>query len=151
MVRKYTIFSGKTVVRFLLLSVLVIPVSGCVLSKYDKGDEGVTFTKIGGFTEPNGQAKIRLITYTGQAEMENVKTYAEQLGCGMMFAYFYPETSDRSLIPVEEIQAARSIVEAREILFKGEGVGKWRFATQCLSLIPTVTDCLKSPISTNCR
>ncbi len=141
----------KTAGRFLLAVVLAAMLTGCVQSKYDKGSEGVTFSRIGGFTEPGGQGKIRLFTYTGEPEIEDVKKYAEQLGCGMMFAYFYPETSDRNLIPVEEVQSARSIVEAREILFKGEGVGKWHFATQCFSLIPTITDCRKSSISTNCR
>jgi len=63
-------------------------------------------------------------------EIENVKSYADRLGCGMIFAYFYPESTDRNEIPIEELQSARSFVEAREILFKGEGYDKWHFAAQ---------------------
>jgi len=141
----------KMVIRFLFFLALAAMLSGCVQDKYGKGTDSVTFSKIGGFTDRNGQAKIRLIVYSGEAEREDIKRYAERLGCGMLFAYFYPDSTDRNEIPVEEIQSARSFVEAREILFKGEGVGKWRFAAQCLTLIPTVTDCQEAPISTNCR
>lgn len=144
-------FLKKIVILFLFLLAWTAILSGCVQDKYDKGAEGVTFSKIAGFTDSNGQARIRLIAYSGEAETANIKNYAERLGCGMLFAYFYPESTERSEIPVEEIEAAQTIVEAREILFKGEGFGKWRFAVQCLTLIPTITDCQESPISSNCR
>ena len=144
-------FLKKIVILFLFLMAWVTILSGCVQDKYDKGAEGVTFSKLGGFTDRNGQAKIRLIAYSGEAETANIKNYAERLGCGMLFAYFYPESTDRSEIPVEELNTARSFVEAKEILFKGEGYGKWHFAAQCLGMITTVTDCQERSISTNCR
>ncbi len=143
--------SNKMVLCYLFILALSFVLPGCVQDKYNKGAENVDFTNIGGFTDPNGQARIRLIVYSGEAELENIKSYADRLGCGMLFAYFYPESTDRNEIPIEELESSRSFVEAREILFKGEGYGKWHFAAQCLGLIPTVTDCQERSISTNCR
>ena len=136
---------------FVLLFILTVGFAGCADKKSDAGTEGVAFRKIAGFTDPRGQGKIRLFVYSGEPEIEDIKRYTEKLGCGMLFAYYYPESTDRNEIPIEGIESAQSLVEARDILYKGEGVSKWRFGTQCFSLIPTITDCQESPISMNCR
>lgn len=141
----------KTVITFMCLLVLPAVLSGCAGMDNKKVAEGVTFRKIGGFTERNGQGRIRLVTYSGEAEKGNIEIYANKLGCGMLFAFYYPESTDMNDVPVAQLESARNFVEAREVMFKGEGVGKWSFASQCLGLIPTVTDCVESPISTNCR
>lgn len=141
----------KTTIKLMFLLVLLAGISGCADMGGDKVAEGVTFSKIGGFTDRNGQAKIRIVVYSGEAEVGNIKVYSEKLGCGMLFAYYYPDATDRNDIPVQQLESAQTFVEAREIMFKGEDVGKWSFASQCLGMIPTVTDCVESPISTNCR
>ena len=111
----------------------------------------MTFKKIAGYDDPRGGGKIRIYTFTGEPELEDIKTHVEKLGCGMLFSYYYPTTADRSEIPVERIEAAKSLLEAREILYTGEGVSRWHFGSQCMTLIPSVTNCMESPISSNCR
>lgn len=141
----------KKVVKLLFLLVVLGAVSCCAGMDSNTFSEGVTFRKVGGFTDRRGQAKIRLIVYSGEAKEGNIRLYAEKLGCGMLYAYYYPDITDMNDIPVQQLESARNFVEARDLLFKGEGVGKWNFASQCLGMIPTVTDCVEMPISTNCR
>lgn len=124
---------------------------GCADKKNDSGTEGVSFRKIAGYTDQRGQGRIRIFLYTGEPEVEDIKRHTDKLGCGMLFAFYYPESTDLNDIPVEGIETARSMVEAREALFRGEGVGRWRFGTECLGIIASITDCMESPISTRCR
>lgn len=141
----------KKVVKLLIMLFVLGAVSGCAGMDGNTFAEGVTFRKVGGFTDRYGQAKIRLIVYSGEAKEGNIRLYAEKLGCGMLYAYYYPDTTDMNDIPVQQLEYARNFVEARDLLFKGEGAGRWSFASQCLGMIPTVTDCVELPISTNCR
>lgn len=116
-----------------------------------KSENPPTFNRAGEFTDRRGQAKIRLFTYTGLAEYADIKSYTEKLGCGMVYAYFYPAGTPVNEIPAAELQAAKSFTRAQEILFQGAGYTKWDYASQCIGFIPTVTDCRETPISTNCR
>jgi hypothetical protein len=141
----------KTIMYLFSLAVLLAGISGCAAMNMDKIAEGVEFRKVGEFTDRNGQAKILLVVYSGKAGEGNIRQYAEKLGCQMIFAYYYPDSTDRNEIPAQQLESARNFAEAREVLFQGEGVGKWRFASQCLGMIPKVTDCLEYSISTNCR
>jgi len=125
--------------------------AGCAGMNSDKAADGVKFSKIGEFRDSSGQARILLIVYSGEATKGNIKQYAENLGCGMVFAYYYPETTDINTIPVGQLESAGNFVEAREALFTGENSAKWRFASQCLGMVPTLTDCMEFTISTNCR
>jgi len=134
-----------------ILFLMTVGLSGCADKKNDSGTEGVSFRKIGGYTDPRGQGKIRIYLFAGEPEIEDIKMHTEKLGCGMLFAYYYPESTDINDIPLEEIETARSLLAARDALFKGEGVGRWRFGTECLGIIPSTTDCMESPISTRCR
>lgn len=141
----------KTAIQVIFLVVCFAGISGCASLNTDDTAEGVNFCKIGEFADRRGQVKIVLVTYTGEAGAGNIQQYAEKLGCRMMFAYYYPDSTDRNEIPVQQLESAGNFLEARELLFQGEGVGKWRFASQCLGMIPTVTDCLEYSLSTNCR
>jgi len=141
----------KTLGVFLLGVLVTTLVFGCVEMKGDRSGENITFTKAGEFKDRRGQATIKLYTYAGAAELDDIKSYAGTLGCGMLYAYFYPADTLRDEMPVDELQTARSFTHAQEILFQGEGYAKWHYAAQCLGLIPTVTDCQATPLSTNCR
>lgn len=139
-------------VRVSLFSLFMVTFfSGCVEMKGDKSSEEITFTKAGEFTDRRGQAKIKLYTYAGEAEFEDIKSYAGTLGCGMLYAYFYPADTLREEIPVYELGSAKSFSHAQDILFKGEGYAKWHYAVMCLGMLPTLTDCQETPLSTNCR
>lgn len=116
-----------------------------------KGENPPTFNRAGEFTDRRGQAKIRLFTYSGRVEYEDIKSYTETLGCGMLYAYFYPAGTPVTVIPAAELQEAKSFTQAQEILFQGAGYTKWDYASQCIGFIPTVTDCRETPLSTNCR
>ncbi|MDW7772997.1 MAG: hypothetical protein SCH71_08920 [Desulfobulbaceae bacterium] len=140
----------KGVMHLFFLLVLLAGISGCADVK-NKMADGVEFNNVGRFADRRGQANIVLVTYSGEAAIGNIKQYAEKLGCEMMFAFYYPESTDMDDIPIRQLEEAGNFGDARELLFKREGVGKWRFASQCFGLIPTVTDCLESPISPNCR
>lgn len=133
-----------------LLCMLGIFLSGCA-DKKSSGTEGVTFQKIAGYTDQRGQGRIRVYTFSGEPEIEDIKMHTEKLGCGMLFVYYYPESMDLSEMPLESLETAKSTVAANDLLHKGEGVSRWRFGAQCLSIIPSITDCMETPISTNCR
>jgi len=141
----------KTVWHVFFLTVLLAGISGCADLNMKKTAAAVTFSKIGEFTGHGGQSKILLVIYSGEAQEGNIKEYAEKLGCQMVFAYYYPDSTDRNDIPAQQMQEAENFAAARDVLFQGEGVGKWHFASQCLGMIPHVTDCQEFPISTYCR
>ena len=130
---------------------LLIYLSGCSELGGSKYAQNVTFNQVGGFTDKYGQAKIRLVTYSGDAKEGNIREFAGKLGCSMMYVYYFPDTTDMSEIPAEKLAQAKNYVEARDLLFEGEGVAKWRYASQCLGMMLTVTDCVEMSISTNCR
>lgn len=134
-----------------ILLLMTANLIGCADKKNDSGTEGVSFQKIGGYTDPRGQGRVRIFLYSGEPEIEDIKMHTDKLGCGMLFAYYYPESTDSNDIPVVQVETARSLLDAKDALFKGEGVGRWRFGTECLGIIPSITDCMESPISTRCR
>lgn len=138
----------RTCVVFVLAMLIA---SGCAKEKYDNGYEGINFDHVAEFSDSRGQVKIKLVVYSGEPEKENIKAYAGTLGCGMLYAYFYPDSIMREEIPIAEITSATSFVQAQEILFKEEGYSRWHYAAQCLAMIPTVTDCQETPLSPNCR
>ncbi len=140
--------SINRVLSTVLILFFSVVFTGCA----DKGSEKpITYQKVASFDDPRGQGKIRIYMYSGEPELEDIKKKTEKLGCQMLFAYYYPESTDMNDIPVDRINNAQSLVEARDTLFKGEDVGRWHFGSQCFSLIPSVTNCFESPVSTNCR
>ena len=143
---------GIQFVRFFTVVFLLIffGITGCA-DKKKSAEDLVTFQKIAGYDDTRGQGRVRIFTFTGEPEIEDIKQHTEKLGCGMLFAFYYPSAANMADIPIESVESARSLLAARDALFKGEGVGRWRFGTQCLGLIPSVTDCMESPISSNCR
>lgn len=138
-------------VALLLLGTAVSMLLGACGAMNSFGKNQVTYTRAGGFIDKRGQAKIVLFTYNGHAKYEDIKSYTETLGCGMLYAYFYPADTSSDLIPTYELQNAKSFTQAQDVLFKGAGYAKWHFASQCIGFIPTVTDCRETPLSTNCR
>lgn len=137
----------RWVVTFLSLIFLGVGISGCA----KKNEVQIQFEKLAEYTDRLGQVNVKLYRYTGEAELENIKTYSEKLGCKMLYAYFYPDTIPSNEIPVEEIRSAQSFGEIQEILYEREGFARWHFAVQCFALIPLITDCIESPVSQNCR
>ena len=123
---------------WLSILVIVAALAGCA-----EKEPVVEFTadKISDYSSRLGQANVKLYMYSGTPKLEDVKVYAEKLGCNMLYAYFYPDTVPLSKIPVEEIRSAKSFAETQEILFNGEGYARWSFASQCLAVIPIVADC----------
>lgn len=108
-------------------------------------------SKMAEYADRRGQANVKLYMYSGSPKITDIRAYAEKQGCNMHYAYFYPDTVPLSEIPVEEINAAKSFADAREILFDGEGYARWRFSSQCLAVIPIVTDCNERFAGQNCR
>lgn len=135
------------VVTLLFLVFLGVGLSGCA----EKNEAPIHFEKMAEFRDRLGQANVKLYRYTGQAELENIRTYSEKLGCKMLHAYFYPDTIPLNEIPAEEIGSAKSYSEIQEILYEREGYARWHYAVQCFALIPFITDCIDSPVSQNCR
>jgi hypothetical protein len=130
----------------------VMGLAGCAGKDEGSGYDMIVFDKVAEFSDSRGQAKIKLYTYDGQkVEEKNIRAYAETLGCGMSYAYFYPVSLQTGAIPIAEINAARSFKQAEEILYQGEGYGRWHFSSQCLGLIPIVSDCRQSSLSMQCR
>jgi len=125
--------------------------SACGDMKGRTGADSLKVIPAGAFTDKRGQAKIRLFTYVGEPEYEDIKAYAETLGCGMMYAYFYSAGTPAGEIPAVELQEAKSFTQAQEILFQGAGYAKWDYGAQCIGFIPTVTDCRETALSQNCR
>lgn len=117
-----------------------------------KNPADIQVSRLVEYSDRLGQAHVQLFRYSGEVKKKNIKAYAkEKLGCNMLYAFFYPDTVSMNAIPVEEISTARSFVEVQDILFRGEGVARWRYAVQCLSVIPIVVDCSTNPVSQNCR
>ncbi len=133
------------------LSLLLFLAAGLAGCADKKNLEDINVTKLAQFTDRLGQANVKLYTYSGEVKEENIKAYVEKLGCGMLYAYFYPDTVPMDQIPVEEIGAARSFAEVQEVLYNGEGFARWRYAAQCFAVIPVIMDCFESPASQNCR
>lgn len=141
----------NTVFGRMVLFLLIVLVPGCAALDPKGVADNVSFRLVGGYGGQTEQARIRVIVYSGKPKEGNIKQYAEKMGCGMIFAYFYPDSTDMNDIPVVELADARNFIEARDVLFKGEGFGKWSYATKCMGIITTLTDCVEHPISTNCR
>lgn len=133
----------------LLLVALMVSLSGC--AGMNQKAEDINFSKLGGFADRNGQVKILLISYTGEPEKEDIRGYTVNLGCGIVLAYYYSDKVDRNTIPIRQLEAATNFGAAQDLLFKDEGTPRWQFASQCIGMNPTLTDCRKSSISTNCR
>jgi hypothetical protein len=132
--------------------ILVLPgIQGCGSMDGRGAGEAVVFRNAGEFTDSRGMAKIVLVMYTGNAREADVRQYVGRLGCNLVFAFFYPEGTPPEQVPVRELEEARNFVEARDLLFQGPDTGGWSFASQCLGMIPTITDCRETPGSTNCR
>ncbi len=141
--------SGKLVlINIFLLLYLCLGAAGCA-DKKNLAD--IQANKLSEYSDRRGQANVKLYRYSGDVKLENIKAFTEKLGCRMLYAYFYSESVPMSEIPVEEVRTARSFTDVQEILFQGEGYGKWRFSSRCFALIPIVTDCLESPVSQDCR
>ncbi|GAB4337204.1 MAG: hypothetical protein Kow0089_08270 [Desulfobulbaceae bacterium] len=129
-----------------LLTAVLMP-GGCAGKKEDH----LNVTRMAEYSDRLGQANVKLFRYAGEADVEDIKTFTEKLGCRMLYAYFYPDTVPIHEIPVEEVRTAGSYTEVQDILFNGEGYARWRFAAQCFAVIPFVSDCYESPVSQNCR
>ncbi len=140
----------KMVAAALTASLVLAGLAGCPKPGSVR-DELIDIKKLGEFSDKRGQARVKLLTYSGPAKLENIKKYVGTMGCGMLYAYFYSADTDPALIPVEELQSAGTFSQARDVLFQGEGYAKWDFGAACLGIIPTVTDCRKTPYSSNCR
>lgn len=139
----------KSLATFLVLFFFASGITACADKNLDLAD--INVRKMAEFSDSRGQANVKLYMYSGEVKEENIKAYAEKLGCNMLFAYFYPDTIPLHEIPVEEINSAKSFAEANEILFNGEGFASWRFAARCFSIIPIIEDCKASRVSQNCR
>lgn len=134
-------------VIFLPLVYFCLLLTGCA----DKNQAAIQFEKVADFTDRRGQANVRLYTYSGEVDLDDIKTYSEKMGCNMLYAYFYPATVPLNEIPMYEINAAGSYNEVQEILYEREGYARWHYAVQCFAVIPFITDCIDSPVSQNCR
>ena len=122
-------------------------ITGCA----EKQTVPITVEKLAEFSDRLKQANVKLFRFSGDPDLEYMKKYSEKLGCKMVFAYFYPDTVPMSDIPVYEINTAKTYSEAYDILYSGAGFAKWRFVTQCFSMIPVISDCYESPVARNCR
>lgn len=121
--------------------------NGCA----EKNPVQVNIEKLAEFSDRLGQANVQLFRYSGDADIDYIKEYSERLGCKMIYAYFYPDTVPVGGIPVYEINNAKTYTEAYDILYSGGGFAKWRYVTQCFSMIPVISDCYESPVARNCR
>ena len=138
-------------VKRLAVIFLVLFFISTITACADKKVMDINARKLAEYSDSRGQANLKLYMYSSNAEIKDIEAYTDKLGCNMLFAYFYPDTVATSEIPVEEIRSAKSFVEAREILFNGEGYASWRFAARCFAAIPIVTDCKDGPLAQNCR
>jgi len=134
---------------FVLLLFSAFGITACADKNLNLAD--INVRKLAEFSDSRGQANVKLYLYSGEVKEENIKAYAEKLGCNMIFAYFYSDTIPLHEIPVEEIRSAKSFNETQEILFNGEGYASWRFAARCFAAIPIIVDCKESGVSQNCR
>lgn len=140
-------FFQKLPATLLLPAIALLGLAGCA----DKNSLDFRISKLAEFSDPRGQANIKLFMYSGEVDVENIKAYTDTLGCNMQYAYFYPDTVPLANIPVSEISMASNYAEANEVLFKGEGYAKWHYAARCFAAIPIVSDCLASPLTMNCK
>ena len=132
---------------WLAMVFLATGMGGCA----EKKPVDLDVSKMAEYSDRRGQANVKLYRYSGTPEIEDIKAYVEKLGCNMLYAYFYPDTVSLNEIPVEEINAAKSFADVREILFNGEGFARWKFSSQCLAVIPIVADCSERFGGQNCR
>ena len=137
----------RSSVAFLAVFFCCFLIIGCS----EKTTVPVTIEKLAEFSDRLGQASVKLFRYSGDADEDYIKEYSEKLGCKMIYAYFYPATVPLAEIPVDEINMAKTYTEAYDILYSGGGFAKWRFVTQCFSMIPVISDCYESPVARNCR